>query len=429
MTEFRRVLGWREGAALTIASVLGSGLLYLPALTASLAGPASLLAWLLMGILIVPLALTLTRLSVRLPDAGGVAAFARAAFGPGGGAIAGWLFLGTVPVGAPIAALIGAGYAVAAFGLPPALTVPIAALLLAPAVALNMFGVQISGRAASAVVGVVALLLVAAVAAGLPAVRAADFRPFWPHGAAPVLVDMDLLFWAFVGWEAVAHYTEEFADPGRDLRISLIVSVVAIDILYLLIAVVTVGTHSYGGRLGADSMAVMLGRALGPWAASATALLALLVSYGTVHAYVGGFSRMVYAQARSGDFPAYFAQLHPRHATPVRVLWAMALVFGAVLGLDALRAFPLGTLIAWPSALFIGLYCLAMLAALRVLPRPGERASAALALLVCLAVLPFLSVVALYPLALGFAGWLVHVWQGRAASRTRGRPKQDSRLF
>lgn len=408
MSEFRRVLGWREGAALTVASVLGSGLLYLPALTAQLAGPASVLAWLGMGLLIIPVALTLTRLAVQRPDAGGIAAFVRAAYGPAGGALTGWLFLGTVPLGAPIAALIGSGYFVTALGLSPSLTVPLAALLLLPAIWLNVLGVQISGRAASIVVGAVLVILIAAVVAGLPDVRLVRFTPFFPHGWTPVLRDMDILFWAFVGWESVAHYTEEFADPARDLRRGLAVSIIAIDVLYLLISVATVGTHTYGGAYGADSMAVLLGRALGGWAAVVTAVLALLVSYGTVHAFIGGFARLVYAQARSGDFPRFFAQLHPTRATPARVLWTLGGVFVAVLGFDLLRALPMAQLVAWSSSLYIGLYCLAMLAGLRLLSRPGERLLALLALIVCLVILPFLGFIALFPVAVGLLGYSVH---------------------
>lgn len=425
MSEFRRVLGWREGAALTIASVLGSGLLYLPALTAELAGPASILAWLGMGILIIPLALTLTRLAVRLPDAGGIAAFARAAFGPSGGAIAGWLFLGTVPIGAPIAALIGADYFVAALYLPHYLSVPIAALLLVPALLLNVLGVQISGRAASVVVGVVAAILVAGVAAGLPAVRAAQFHPFWPHGWQPVIVDMGLLFWAFVGWETVAHYTEEFADPARDLRRGLAVSILAIDVLYVLLSLTTVGTHGYGARRDADALAFLLGHAVGQWAAAVTAVLALLVSYGTVHAFVGAFARLVYAQARSGDFPAWFGRLHQRRSTPARVLYALAIVFALVMGFAAWRGLPLAALLALSSALYIALYCLAMMAGVRLLQRRSERLTAVLALAVCLGILPFLGIDALFPVALGGIGYLAHVVRGRIAHSVP-LPEKDS---
>ena len=403
------MLGWREGAALTVASVLGSGVLYLPALTAQEAGPGGILAWVAMGLLIVPLAFTLARLSTRIPDAGGIAAFAREAFGPAGGAAAGWLFLGTVPLGAPIAALIGAGYLAAAFGFTHLTTVLIAAALLALAVLLNALGVEISGRAASAVVGLIAALLLAAVAVGFMHLRLSRFTPVLPHGLMPVGLDLALLFWAFVGWEAVANYAEEFADPERDLRRAMILSIVVIDVLYILLAVVTVGTGAYAGSGSRDALAVMLGQGGGRVGVLATSLLALLVTYGTIHAYVGGFVRLVYAQARAGDFPAFFARLHPGTRTPLRAVWTLALVFGLVLTLEALHPVGLERLVAWSSAVFIALYVLAMASALRLLTVTGERMVALLAMLVCLGTLPFLGWGAMYPLALAAIGAGLHL--------------------
>lgn len=407
-TTLRRVLGWREGAALTIASVLGTGVLYLPALTAENAGPAGLLAWFGMGLLIIPLALTLARLSTQTPDAGGIAAFVRTAFGAPGGAAAGWLFLGTVPLGAPIAALIGAGYLEAAFGWSAQVGVGVAALLLLVAVVLNVVGVQISGRAATMVVVLIALLLLAAVAIGSVHLRAANFLPFWPHGLVPVGTDLALLFWAFVGWEAVANYAEEFAHPARDLTRSMFISIAVIDVLYLLLAVVTVGTHAYGGARGQDALAVMLGQAAGRVGVAGTAILALLVTYGTIHAYVGSFARLAYAQARAGDFPPGLAALHARFHTPVRALLTLGAVFAVVLAIDAWHPFALSRLIGWSAAVFIGLYVLAMLAGMRTLPHRNERLTALLALVVCLGAMPFLGWDGVYPAGLAAVGVGVH---------------------
>lgn len=80
----KKSLTWLPGAALTIGAVLGSGILVLPAAAAVIAGPASLVAWALMALLTVPVAFTLGRLAVLRPDAGGIAAYARLAFGGAG---------------------------------------------------------------------------------------------------------------------------------------------------------------------------------------------------------------------------------------------------------------------------------------------------------------------------------------------------------
>ena len=416
----RQVLGWREGTALTIASVLGSGVLYLPALTAQEAGPAAILAWVGMGILIVPLALTLGHLSARIPDAGGIAAFARAAFGPAGGAAAGWLFLGTVPLGAPIAALIGAGYLAAAFHLAHLATIGVAGALLLVALTLNALGVEMSGRAAGAVVALIAALLLAAIVVGFMHLQPGAFQPVMPHGLEPVGLDLALLFWAFVGWEAMANYAEEFSDPERDLRRAMLASIAVIDILYVLLAIVTVGTVAYRGEGSVAALAVMLGQGAGRIGVLATALLALLVTYGTIHAYVGAFVRLVYAQARAGDFPSFFARLHPTTRTPLRAIWSLGLVFLGVLVVEAVHPVGLEGLVAWSSAVFIALYLLALGAALRLLPARGQRLAALFAFVVCLGTLPFLGWGALYPVGLAAVGVGLRAARGDGRDIWRG---------
>jgi amino acid efflux transporter len=79
-----------QGAALSIGAVLGTGVIALPALAAQIAGPASLLAWLLLIALSVPLASTFAALGARYPDSGGVSTYVRTAFGGRAAAVVGW---------------------------------------------------------------------------------------------------------------------------------------------------------------------------------------------------------------------------------------------------------------------------------------------------------------------------------------------------
>ena len=316
MSDLRRILGWPEGAALTIAAVLGSGVLYLPALSAQLAGPGALIAWTGMGLLCIPFATTLMHLSIRHPDAGGIATFAEDAFGPAGRTVAGWLYLGTMPIAAPVAALIGVRYLLAVLPLSPLETALGALALFSLSIVLNWLGVALSGRAAGMVVVTIALLLVVSVVANVGRVHAAAFQPFLTHGLAPIGLTAALLYWAVVAWEAIAHYAEEFRDPQRDLRRSVAVSIVAIVGLYLAVVVVTIGAGVYGSTQTSDSLAVLMGAAFGPAGRVVMALFALLICYGTIHTYVGSFARLIYAQARSGQFPAYFGQVNAKTGTP-----------------------------------------------------------------------------------------------------------------
>jgi len=386
---------------------LGSGVLVLPVATAVLAGPASLVSWLLMGLLAVPLAMTLGSLGATYPDAGGIAAYARRAFGPKAGAVTGFLFLGTVPIGAPIAALIGANYIGVLFSLTALQISLIAAVMLACSLFFNYRGINLSGRVQVIVVATIAAILLAAVMAAFPRVEIRAFTPFAPHGWYPVGVSMTLLFWAFVGWEMIVHLAEEFKNPSRDIPVSLGVSLGVIIVLYLAIAFVTVGTGAYLDPSNVAALAGMVAKGWGHWAGAITAVLGFLVCYGTIHTYVAGFSRLVYAQARQGDFPVFFDRLHPRFQTPHRTLVVLAPIFFLVVLLNYWLRFDLNVLIQWPCAIFIALYIIGMAAALKLLPKRGlGRYYAMTSLVMCLVVYGFTGWAGLYPIVLGGLGWL-----------------------
>lgn len=407
MADLKRNISWVQGAALTIGAVLGSGVLILPVATAQLAGPAALISWLVMGILSIPLAMTLGHLGAKYPDAGGIAAYARRAFGDRVGALTGTLFLGTVPMGSPICALIGANYLKALFSLSSLEVMLVAMGMLLMAVVFNYRGIQLSGKVQVTVVSAVALVLMAAVVSAVPYVEKEAFSPFAPNGLGPIGTAMAMLFWAFVGWEMIVHLAEEFENPGRDIPLSLGVSIVVINVMYLSVAFVTIGTNAYLGPANDTALAGMIGRGWGHWAGAITGIIGFLACYGAIHTCVAGFSRLVYAQSREGDFPQYFGELHKKYNTPHRVLLALLFAFVSVVLLNYWLDLDMGLLIQFPGTIFIALYMIGMASAIKLLPTRGIIWSfAILSLTLCSGIYLFTGWVGLYPICLGAMGWL-----------------------
>src|SRR4051812_49701511 len=104
------MLSTRSATAMYVGAVLGPGVLFLPALAARVAGPASILAWIALLALSVPLAMTFAALGIRQPEAGGTAAYVTRAFGRRAGEVAGWWVLVGVACGAPPVGMIGGNY-------------------------------------------------------------------------------------------------------------------------------------------------------------------------------------------------------------------------------------------------------------------------------------------------------------------------------
>ena len=109
-------LGVVSGTALTVAAVLGSGVLVLPALAIRDAGPAALVAVGALVVLSVPLAATFAALGARFPSSGGVSSFVARALGPGAATVTAWWFYLGVPLGVPALGLFAGDYVEAAIG-------------------------------------------------------------------------------------------------------------------------------------------------------------------------------------------------------------------------------------------------------------------------------------------------------------------------
>jgi amino acid efflux transporter len=299
----KRSLGLPQGTAMTVGAVLGAGILVLPALTAELAGPGSVFSWLMICLLALPLTFTLGRLATRQPDAGGVVSYARRAFGDHYALMLGWVLLGSIPVGAPVAALVGANYLGRLVGLSHGHVAAVAAVMMALVVFLNVRGIEISARVQVMVVAGIIVLLLAAVGGAAHAVRADSFTPLLPGGWAAVLSAAGIIFYSFAGWEMMVPLAEEFRDPRRDLPLSLFIAALIILALYLSVVVVTVGTGSYGAGASVAPLSLLVRRGFGAGAETLTGLCALFITFGTAHANTAGYSRILYAQSRDGDFP------------------------------------------------------------------------------------------------------------------------------
>lgn len=407
--QLKRTLSWIQGTAMAIGAVLGSGVLILPAITAEQAGPASIVAWSLMSLLSFPLAITLGRLGAKYPHAGGIVEYARLAFGETASRITVWLFLGTIPIGVPIIALVGANYVAGTFGLPHWAVPVMAAIILFVSLALHRRGVEMAAWVQVLILLLIAALMIVAILAAWPHMRANHFQPITPHGWLPVGTSAVEIFWCFVGWEMVGHLAEEFQDPERDLRLTFILAPTLVGVLYVSLSVVTIGTHAYGATDGVAPLSQLVGIGLGKTGSIVTGAVALLITMVAVHGNVAGFSRMVYSQARAGVFPAILGRLHVRYQTPVGALAALGLDFTMVLTVYTVFHVDLGVLIKWPSVVFLVLYAIAMASAVKLLKgeERSRRIIAFIPLVVCAGLYPLSGWGIAYPVILGAIGWLM----------------------
>ena len=208
MSSLKKDLGLWQGMGLLATSLLGTGIFVVPAAAASLAGEASLWAWGLLIVLVLPIAFTFARLGRRYPHAGGAPHLIGKAFGAGAERYSAFLFLAVLPVGLPAALTIAAGFWHALFELGELTLWAIQLLTLLGVLLLGLRGARSSGNLqlliALAIVGLTLLIAIKGEIRWQDAATPLPAPGQWPAMATALAV----MFWCFVGLEAFAHMGE-----------------------------------------------------------------------------------------------------------------------------------------------------------------------------------------------------------------------------
>src|SRR6266487_5812133 len=173
-----RVITLRHAVAIYVSSLLGSGIFVIPGLAARIAGPASIVSWILLSLASYPFAYTFAKLSARKPESGGSYAFAREGIGLGAGAATAWLFLAWAVLGAPAATVAAASYLTFVLPLNRLDIFLVAAGILIAAFVVNYIGIRFTGRVQLATVAAILVSLAIAVVASAPRIAPAHYTPF-----------------------------------------------------------------------------------------------------------------------------------------------------------------------------------------------------------------------------------------------------------
>jgi amino acid efflux transporter len=358
-----------RGAALYIGALLGPGLLLLPGLAVTVAGPASLLAWVALLMLSGLFAVVFAAFGLRFPSAGGVIGYVTAGLGARAGLVAGWCFLAGVVAGAPVVCLIGASYVTELTGGGRLARAGVAALLLLVLLALARGGLRASAAAQLLLVGLLVGVVAVAVAGTAGSVRAVNWTPFAPHGWFAVAHAAAILMLSFVGWEAVAPLTTAFPDPARQLTRVVAIALAVTSILYLGLAIATIGVLGPGAATIVP-LAELLQRAIGPAGPAAAAVAAVVLTLGSVNAYINGGAAMAGHLTR----PQRVGSVDEAPPAP-RFLAAVAASGLLLITMYGFGAVSPAALVAIPTTLFLAVYLGCMVSAVRVLPGPARWAA------------------------------------------------------
>ena len=207
---------------------------------------------------------------------------------------------------------------------PVVLGIPIVCNLLAVAIVamitwLLVIGVKESARFNNVIVVLKVITLLFFIGVGAFFVKPANWHPFFPGGASGVWTGASLIFFAYIGFDAVSTAAEECRNPGRDMPRGIIGSLVICTVLYIGAALVLTGMIPFTKLHGvADPLAAALSYVQQDWAAGLLAFGAVVAMTAVLLVFQLGQPRILMAMSRDGLLGPWFAKIHPKYRTPAR---------------------------------------------------------------------------------------------------------------
>jgi len=352
----KRCLSAWDLAFLGIGAIIGTGIFVLTGIAAATqSGPAVVLSFIIAGFACAFAALSYAELSASVGGCGSAYGYSYAAFGEMIAFIIGWDLL--LEYGIAVAAVANgwSGYfnnALTAIGfpLPEMLTkapkmgglinLPASAIILL-LMGLLIMGVKHSAKANNAMV--VVKLITITVFIGLAAfnVHPDNWHPFMPFGwfqtlpdgkTTGVLAGASLVFFAYVGFDAVSTATEEAQNPQRDVPLGLVSSLVFCTVIYIIVSGLLTGVVHYTDLNVSSPVAHALNLLGYSWASAlvATGVIAGLTTVMLVLYY--GLTRIIFAMSRDGLLSPFFSEVNPKTQTPVRVIVLCGIVMSIIAG-------------------------------------------------------------------------------------------------
>jgi len=340
-------LGVLDLTALGIGATIGTGIFVLTGIAAArYAGPAVVLSFVTSGFAAALAALVYAEMAAAVPSAGSAYTYAYVTLGEFLAWMVGWsLVLGYGVAAGAVAsgwsAYLASLLAAARIYLPAGIMSSPAqgGIINLPAILLPLFMTYflIRGARQGAVFNRVVVMIKLSVvlvflAVGASRINPSNWQPFFPLGVLGAIKGAAVVFFAYIGFDAVATAAEEVKDPQRNLPVGIIASLGISTILYILVALVLTGLVSYKYLDTAAPIAQALLAAGIRWGSLLVSLGALAGLASVLFATIFAQSRILFAMARDGLLPSWLAAVHPVYQSPYRITIGVGLFVSLVGG-------------------------------------------------------------------------------------------------
>jgi len=345
----KKVLGPTDLILLGIGAIVGTGIFVLTGTGAVTAGPGLSLSFVIAAMACCFAALCYAEFASTVPVAGSIYTYSYATLGEFVAWMIGWDLLLEYGLATSTVAVGWSGYfqsLLSGFGvvLPDALTAApgarpgVETLFNLPAFLIMMaitfllsLGMRESARLNNVMVIIKISVVLLFIAVGVGHVKPENWQPYMPYGMTGVMSAAALVFFAFIGFDAVTSAAEEVKNPARDLPIGIIGSLIICTILYVVVAAIMTGIVPHMDFKGVDHPVSLALQVAGEdWVAGFVDLAAILGMSTVMLVMAYGQTRILFAMSRDGLMPARLSKVHPKYGTPFFATWLVGIIFGLI---------------------------------------------------------------------------------------------------
>ncbi|HET9708063.1 MAG TPA: amino acid permease [Gemmatimonadales bacterium] len=387
--SLKRALGALNLTTLGIGAIIGTGIFVLTGTVAALnSGPAVVLSFTFAGVASIFAALCYSEFASLVPMAGSAYTYGYATLGELIAWIIGWDLILEYALGAVTVAIGWSGYVVSflhdiGINIPCALSAARGAavtcadgttstaifnlpavIIIALVTTLLVIGIKESANVNSVIVIIKVLVVLLFIVGAAHAINPANWHPFIPpqtvkdgvpvageFGWSGVFTGAAIVFFAYIGFDAVSTAAQEAKNPQKDMPIGIIGSLLVCTILYILVSGIATGIMSYKDLNVPDPIAVAADHAGLGWMSTLIKLGAIAGLSSVILVMLLGQSRVFYSMSRDGLLPQFVNKVHPRFQTPyiTSIVTGVGVAFfAAILPIrDAASLVSIGTLLAF----------------------------------------------------------------------------------
>ena len=391
--ELKRTLSAANLVSLGIGCIIGAGIFVMTGQAAAEhAGPAIIISFVFAGLCCAFAGLCYAELASMLPVSGSAYSYAYASLGEIFAWIMGWLLLLEYGLAASTVAVGWSGYVVSFLGslgisIPAYLTQPTimlgenkewimsgnfnlpAMLGIAGVSALLIAGVKESATVNNVIVAIKVAVILLFIGVGAFYVNPENWTPFIPeavpggddkYGWDGILRAAGIIFFAYVGFEAVSTAAQEAKNPQRDIPIGILGSLLVCTVIYMAVSLVLTGIVRYDTLAVPDPIAVAVDAIGLPWLAFIVKIGAIAGLSSVMMVLLYGQTRIFYTMSKDGLIPPVFSKVHPKFQTPHINTMLVGLVVAIMAGMTPISILgdlvSLGTLTAFSIICFSVMY-------------------------------------------------------------------------